>query len=124
MRAQLATTVGDGDGVEIVDGTAEAIPLPAASVDAVVVAQAFHWFDAIRALSEIHRVLRPGGRLLLAWNRRDESVPWVRAHGRAGSGRSPATSPRSGTTDGAASLGRCALFEPMGEPRRSATPRR
>ena len=45
----------------VVDGTAEAIPLPAASVDAVVVAQAFHWFDAIRALSEIHRVLRPGG---------------------------------------------------------------
>ncbi len=60
-----AGEAGDGDrgadAVEIVDGTAEAIPLPAGSVDAVVVAQAFHWFDAIRALSEIHRVLRPGG---------------------------------------------------------------
>ncbi len=83
MRAQLARTVGDAPSVEIVDGTAEAIPLPAGSVDAVVVAQAFHWFDAIRALSEIHRVLRPGGRLVLAWNRRDESVPWVHAMGEA-----------------------------------------
>ncbi len=78
MRAKLATAV---PSAELIDGAAEAIPLPAVSVDAVVVAQAFHWFDTIRALSEIHRVLRPGGHLLLAWNRRDESVPWVRAMG-------------------------------------------
>jgi MOSC domain-containing protein YiiM/SAM-dependent methyltransferase len=78
MREKLATLV---PGVELIGGTAEAIPLPAASVDAVVAAQAFHWFDTTRALSEIHRVLRPGGRLLLAWNMRDESVPWVRAMG-------------------------------------------
>jgi SAM-dependent methyltransferase len=78
MRAKLLDLV---PGVELVDGTAEGIGLPAASVDAVVVAQAFHWFDADRALVEIHRVLRPGGHLLLAWNRRDESVPWVRAMG-------------------------------------------
>jgi MOSC domain-containing protein YiiM/SAM-dependent methyltransferase len=111
MRAKLATIVGDGDGVEIVDGTAEAIPLPAASVDAVVVAQAFHWFDAIRALSEIHRVLRPGGRLLLAWNRRDESVPWVRGMGdriRTLAGDEP----QVWDDEWRASLRRCALFEP------------
>lgn len=76
MRAKLAEAAPTA---ERIDGTAESIPLPAGSVDAVVVAQAFHWFDAIRALSEIHRVLRPGGRFLLAWNRRDESVPWVKA---------------------------------------------
>ncbi|HEY6569104.1 MAG TPA: class I SAM-dependent methyltransferase, partial [Candidatus Limnocylindrales bacterium] len=81
MRATLSTVIDGDDGVEIVDGTAEAVPLPAGSVDAVVVAQAFHWFDAIRALSEVHRVLRSGGRLLLAINQRDESVPWVRALG-------------------------------------------
>ncbi|MCI4320079.1 MAG: class I SAM-dependent methyltransferase [Thermoplasmata archaeon] len=63
--------------VRLLDGTAEAIPLPEASVDAVVVGQAFHWFDAAQALPEIRRVLRPGGALGLIWNLRDESVPWV-----------------------------------------------
>lgn len=86
MRERLAAAV---PGVELLDGTAEAIPLPNGAVDAVVVAQAFHWFDPVRALSEIHRVLRPGGRLGLAWNFRDESVPWVATlgsliHGLAG----------------------------------------
>ena len=63
--------------VRLLDGTAEAIPLPEGSVDAVVVGQAFHWFDATRALAEIRRVLRPAGTLGLIWNLRDESVPWV-----------------------------------------------
>ena len=54
------------------------IPLGDASVDAVFVAQAFHWFDAPEALLEIRRVLRPDGGLGLVWNERDESVPWVR----------------------------------------------
>jgi SAM-dependent methyltransferase len=62
-------------------GTAEAIPLPDSSVDAVVVAQAWHWMDPGRAPREIARVLSPGGRLGLTWNRRDESVDWVRRLG-------------------------------------------
>jgi SAM-dependent methyltransferase len=61
-------------GIEVFDGTAEAIPLPDASVDAVTVAQAFHWFDAEVALREIERVLRPGGSLALVSNRRDPSA--------------------------------------------------
>jgi ubiquinone/menaquinone biosynthesis C-methylase UbiE len=56
-------------------GTAERIPLTDGYVDAVTVAQAFHWFDADRALREIHRVLRPGGGVALIWNARDERQP-------------------------------------------------
>lgn len=74
MRRQLATVL---PGVEAVEGTAEAIPRPDASVDVVTVAQAFHWFDAPVALTEIARVLRPGGGLALLWNERDETSAWV-----------------------------------------------
>lgn len=64
---------GDGDGaVEYRLGTAESTGLPDASRDLVVCAQAFHWFDAARALKELHRVLLRGGRLALVWNTRDE----------------------------------------------------
>jgi SAM-dependent methyltransferase len=66
-------------GVEVLDGTAEAIPIPDGGVDAVTVAQAFHWFDAERALADIHRVLRPGGGLGLIWNAFDTSVEWMAA---------------------------------------------
>lgn len=59
-------------------GTAEEIPLPDDSVDAVLVAQAWHWFDPQRAVAEVARVLRPGGRLALVWNTRDERSGWVR----------------------------------------------
>jgi SAM-dependent methyltransferase len=62
--------------VEVLDGTAEAIPLPDGSAHAVVAAQSFHWFDGERALREIHRVLRGGGRLGLIWNVRDEASDW------------------------------------------------
>jgi len=63
--------------VPILTGRAEAIPLPDDSQDAVVAAQAFHWFATPQALAEIRRVLRPGGRLGLVWNYRDDRVPWV-----------------------------------------------
>jgi SAM-dependent methyltransferase len=63
-------------------GTAEEIPLPDDSVDAVLVAQAWHWFDRELAAKEIARVLRPGGRLGLVWNTRDERLGWVKELGR------------------------------------------
>jgi len=65
--------------VRLLSGTAEAIPLEAATADALVCAQAFHWFSTEAALAEIHRVLKPDGRLGLIWNVRDESVDWVAA---------------------------------------------
>jgi ubiquinone/menaquinone biosynthesis C-methylase UbiE len=70
MRDKLAEAVPE---VEALAGTAEAIPLPDACVDAVVSAQAFHWFQPDRAIPEIHRVLRAGGALALIWNQRDLS---------------------------------------------------
>jgi SAM-dependent methyltransferase len=64
-------------GVPLLSSTAEALPFARGSLDAVTVAQAFHWFDADAAFSELHRVIRPGGRVGLVWNARDRGVDWV-----------------------------------------------
>jgi SAM-dependent methyltransferase len=74
MREQFRGTLPD---VPLLAGLAEMIPLRRAAVDAVVAAQAFHWFDGPRAMAEMHRVLRPGGTVGLLWNVRDETVHWV-----------------------------------------------
>src|SRR4051794_1947800 len=76
MRAELARALPDATALP---GAAERIPLPDASADAVLVAQAWHWVDAEAAVPEVVRVLRPGGRLGLLWNLRDETVDWVAA---------------------------------------------
>lgn len=74
MLAQLTARV---DTTAVRCG-AEGLPFRAGSFDAVVVAQAFHWFDTRKAVPEIARVLRHGGHIALVWNFRDEIVPWVR----------------------------------------------
>ena len=74
MRAKLQEVLPVAEAIE---GTAESIPLPNHSVDAVVVGQAFHWFDGIRAVSEIRRVLKPEGALGLIWQARELSRPWI-----------------------------------------------
>jgi len=79
MRAELARAL---PGVTVLAGTAESIPLDSASVDAVLVAQAWHWVDPLRAVPEVARVLRPGGRLGLLWNCREEPDGWTRNLGR------------------------------------------
>ena len=74
MREKLRQAV---PGVRALAGTAERIPLPDNSVDAVLVAQAWHWVDPVRAVPEVARVLGPGGQLGLLWNIRDERADWV-----------------------------------------------
>lgn len=76
MRSVLEQVV---PGARVLDGTAEALPLDDQSVDAITVAQAFHWFDGPAALAEFHRVLRPAGRFALIWNRRLRDQPVWRA---------------------------------------------
>ena len=65
------------DKVSFVEASAEDTRLPAASLDFITVAQAFHWFDRPRFRAECIRILRSGGRVALIWNRRDDSAPLV-----------------------------------------------
>jgi SAM-dependent methyltransferase len=78
MLAELRARV---PAATALSGGAEDIPLPDASADAVVVGQAFHWFDQDRALPELARVLRPGGVLGALWNSDDDRVAWIAAFG-------------------------------------------
>ncbi|MEO8475979.1 MAG: methyltransferase domain-containing protein [Actinomycetota bacterium] len=75
MRERLAEAVPSALPL---GATAESLPLGDGTIDAAVAAQAFHWFDHSMALDELARVLRPAGRLALAWNVRDRSVDWSR----------------------------------------------
>lgn len=74
MRKKLSTNLPD---IEVLNGTAEKIPLQDNSLDVVLVAQAFHWFDGEKALKEIYRALKPNGKIGLIWNAMDEKVDWV-----------------------------------------------
>lgn len=74
MRAVLREKL---PAVPVASGVAEALPFRDASLDAVTIAQAFHWFDAPCALAELRRVVRIGGGVVLLWNARDRSEPWV-----------------------------------------------
>ncbi len=111
MRAELVAAVPQAEALA---GTAEAIPLPDDAADAVLVAQAFHWFDAPRAAAEIHRVLVPGGGLGVIWNEWDESVEWVgqmqeMVHAYAGD------TPRAASTRWPQQLAASGLFEALSE---------
>jgi SAM-dependent methyltransferase len=78
MRAELTRVL---PGIPALAGSAEALPLPDHSADAVLCAQAWHWVDPARAVPEVARVLTPGGRLGLIWNLRDDREDWVRRLG-------------------------------------------
>jgi SAM-dependent methyltransferase len=76
MRAVLARADGR---IEVLAGQAEEIPAGASSVDVVIAQSAWHWVDESRAIPEVARVLRPGGRLSLVWTGPDRSVDWMRS---------------------------------------------
>ncbi|HET8539875.1 MAG TPA: methyltransferase domain-containing protein [Anaeromyxobacter sp.] len=64
-------------GIVPLRAVAEALPFRDGAFDAAAAASAFHWFDGPRALRELYRVQRAGGRLALLWNARDDAEPWV-----------------------------------------------
>ena len=64
--------------IEVMQGRGEAIPLPEASADGVFISSAWHWMDPERAVPEIARVLRDGGRFGVIWTSRDQEVDWIR----------------------------------------------
>jgi SAM-dependent methyltransferase len=81
MRAAAETMLGGDPRFHSVAGSAEATTLPDASVDLVVAAQAFHWFDPAAVAPEWRRILRPGGWIVLLWNtRQTDSTPFLRAY--------------------------------------------
>ena len=111
MRTELIRAV---PGAEVLAGTAEAIPLADESVAAVLVAQAFHWFDTPLAAHEIDRVLTPGGGLGVIWNVWDETVGWVaRMQELVGAYR--VDTPQRGTSGWREQLAATALFTPMSD---------
>lgn len=63
-------------GVRVLEGSAEATGLPDASMDAIVIGQAWHWMDPVAASAEAARVLRPGGTLAMVWNQRVPAPGW------------------------------------------------
>jgi SAM-dependent methyltransferase len=76
MRLVLQARSGD---VEVLAGRGESIPLPDGSADAVFVSSAWHWMDASRAVPEVARVLRDGGRLGVIWTGRRRDIEWLHA---------------------------------------------
>jgi SAM-dependent methyltransferase len=112
MRAELERAA---PGAEALRGSAEEIPLPNGSVDAITVGQAFHWFRHDVALPELHRVLRAGGGVALIWNSRDPDEPVHREIGELIAAFVPPDRPAPG--EWSRQLGESELFGPLEEQR-------
>jgi SAM-dependent methyltransferase len=81
MRAAAEQALGDNPRFRAADGRADATGLPAASVDLITVAQAFHWFEPEAARREFRRILRPDGLAAIFWNsRRIAGTPFLEGY--------------------------------------------
>jgi ubiquinone/menaquinone biosynthesis C-methylase UbiE len=80
MRLAAAEYCKDTPNVVVIDGSAEDTTLPASSVDFITAAQAFHWFKLEEARQEFRRILKPEGKVALAWNVRDITTPFGREY--------------------------------------------
>jgi ubiquinone/menaquinone biosynthesis C-methylase UbiE len=112
MRAELERVLPD---VESLAGGAHAIPLADASCDLVTCAQSFHWFAETEAITEIARVLKPGGILLLVWNQRDLSDPLQALIETIQNEHHAPGIPTSRTGDWQKAMAATPLFEPLEE---------
>jgi SAM-dependent methyltransferase len=110
MRRQAEGEPDHRDRIDYRDGTGEATGLPDASADAVVSAQAFHWFNAEAALREFRRTVKPGGWVALMWNERDESDPATAAYGRIVGSSPEARAVEEPRKAAVLALRRCPLF--------------
>lgn len=116
MRAQAQHVPSEPNSapVEYRDGQAEATGLPDASISAVLSAQAFHWFEAERALREFHRILRPAGWLALMWYERDETDPFTSSYGDLLRRHSDAATIETKRQGAGAALLKCSLYDERG----------
>ena len=78
-NAEMRAAAERHPNVQWREGTAEALGIPSELADLALCAQSFHWFRPYEAIGELHRVLRPGGRMALMWNSRDRADPLTRA---------------------------------------------
>ncbi len=80
MRMKCALYCNDYPGCTVIDGSAEDTKLPEGCANLVTAAQAFHWFDKLKARDEFRRIVKPGGKVVLVWNRRDEEDPFIKEY--------------------------------------------
>ena len=99
--AMLAVLVRHHPAAVAHQAGADALPLPDASVDAVLVGQAWHWFPHAAAAAEVRRVLRPGGWLGLVWNAPDDQEPWEHELSGLDPDQAPAPAPAPEPVDAA-----------------------
>lgn len=81
MREAAERLLSRHPGFHSVNGGAQATTLPDQSVDLIVAAQAFHWFNTPETRAEFNRILKPGGHVVLIWNERKlDATPFLRAY--------------------------------------------